>query len=136
MTCRGTIRSNLDPFGEHSDADIWQTIERAKLYDAVCAHPLKLERVVAEGGTNFSIGQRQLICLARAILKRAAVLCLDEGALSIARIACWITLHSDGHVFVSATANIDVETDALIQLTVRNEFSSATTLTIAHRCST
>ncbi|CAL5018225.1 unnamed protein product [Urochloa decumbens] len=109
----GTIRNNIDPIGQYSDAEIWQALKRCQLKDIVASKPEKLDAPVADSGENWSVGQRQLLCLGRVILKRSKILFMDE-----------------------ATASVDSQTDATIQKITRREFSSCTILSIAHRIPT
>ncbi|KDO38191.1 hypothetical protein CISIN_1g011713mg [Citrus sinensis] len=110
---RGSVRTNLDPLGMYSDNEIWEAMEKCQLKATISRLPMLLDSSVSDEGENWSVGQRQLFCLGRVLLKRNRILILDE-----------------------ATASIDSATDAILQRIIREEFPGSTVITIAHRVPT
>ncbi len=108
-----SVRENLDPFGDFEVQDIRKSLEAVQMLDVIDSLPQGLDTFLAEGGNNLSVGQRQLLCLARSLLKKSRILILDEP-----------------------TANVDTNTDHLLQQTLKDNFSDATIISVAHRLDT
>ncbi|CAM8890256.1 unnamed protein product [Rhodiola kirilowii] len=110
---KGSVRTNMDPLGLFSDDEIWRALEKCQLKTTISSLPDLLDSSVSDEGQNWSVGQRQLFCLGRVLLKRNKILVLDE-----------------------ATASIDSNTDSILQKVIRKEFSNCTVITVAHRVPT
>eukprot|EP00062_Callorhinchus_milii_P003159 gi/632940165/ref/XP_007885172.1/ PREDICTED: ATP-binding cassette sub-family C member 9-like isoform X2 [Callorhinchus milii] len=109
----GSVRFNLDPESDHSDEELWEVLQIAQLDQFVSELPEKLDSFIAESSENLSMGQRQLLCIARALLRKSKIIILDE-----------------------ATASVDMETDSALQIVMKTAFKNSTVLIIAHRIQT
>ncbi|KAF0703812.1 hypothetical protein As57867_007488, partial [Aphanomyces stellatus] len=110
---KGTLRNYMDPFDEFTDEQLWRALKKINMMERIAASDDKLLQLVEENGENFSVGERQMLCMSRAMLQQAKIVIMDE-----------------------ATAAMDHDTDQLLQKVIRVEFATSTVMTIAHRLDT